>query len=238
MIKIGASILSADFGHLKEEIRKAEEAGVDFFHVDMMDGHFVPNISMGIGIAKHIKKLTELPVEVHLMVENVDLFINEFEDMDYITFHIEAVKFPFRVINKIKSIGAKPIVALNPATPLDAIEYILGDVYAVLVMTVEPGFSGQKFIPVMTKKIRKLKSMIVENGYDTKIFVDGGINVETAPLAVKAGADVLIAASAIFGKDDVKTAVKNLREAGLKALNIENPKNFLTNGFDSHNEIK
>jgi ribulose-phosphate 3-epimerase len=238
MIKIGASILSADFGHLKEEIRKAEEAGVDFFHVDMMDGHFVPNISMGIGIAKHIKKLTELPVEVHLMVENVDLFINEFEDMDYITFHIEAVKFPFRVINKIKSIGAKPIVALNPATPLDAIEYILGDVYAVLVMTVEPGFSGQKFIPVMTKKIRKLKSMIVENGYDTKIFVDGGINVETAPLAVKSGADVLIAASAIFGKDDVKTAVKNLREASLKALNIENPNNFLTKSFNSHKEEK
>ena len=223
MIKIGASILSADFGNLKEEIKKAEEAGVDFFHVDVMDGHFVPNISMGIGIAKHVKKLTELPVDVHLMVENVDIFINEFEEMDYITFHIEAVKFPFRIINKIKSIGAKPIVALNPATPLDAIEYILDEVYAVLIMTVEPGFSGQKFIPIMTKKIRKLKSMIVENGYDTKIFVDGGINVETAPLAVKSGADVLIAASAIFGKDDVKTAVKELRDSALKALDI----NFL-----------
>ncbi len=223
MIKIGASILSADFGNLKEEIKKAEEAGVDFFHVDVMDGHFVPNISMGIGIAKHVKKLTELPVDVHLMVENVDIFINEFEEMDYITFHIEAVKFPFRIINKIKSIGAKPIVALNPATPLDAIEYILDEVYAVLIMTVEPGFSGQKFIPIMTKKIRKLKSMIVENGYDTKIFVDGGINVETAPLAVKSGADVLIAASAIFGKDDVKTAVKELKDSALKALDI----NFL-----------
>ena len=232
MIKIGASILSADFGHLKEEIRKAEEAGVDFFHVDMMDGHFVPNISMGIGIAKHIKKLTELPVEVHLMVENVDLFINEFEDMDYITFHIEAVKFPFRVINKIKSIGAKPIVALNPATPLDRIEYILVEVHAVLIMTVEPGFSGQKFIPIMTKKIEKLKNVIVENGYDTKIFVDGWINVETAPLAVKAGADVLVAASAIFGKDDVKTAVKNLREAALKALN----KDFLNKNLDSNKD--
>ncbi|ADC70172.1 ribulose-phosphate 3-epimerase [Methanocaldococcus sp. FS406-22] len=219
MIKIGASILSADFGHLKEEIRKAEEAGVDFFHVDMMDGHFVPNISMGIGIAKYVKEITKLPVDVHLMVENVDLFINEFENMDYITFHIEAVKFPFRTINRIKSIGAEPIVALNPATPLDRIEYILGEVHAVLIMTVEPGFSGQKFIPIMTKKIEKLKNMIVENGYDTKIFVDGGINVETAPLAVKAGADVLIAASAIFGKGDVKTAVEKLKNSALKALN-------------------
>ncbi len=233
MIKIGASILSADFGNLKEEIKKAEEAGVDFFHVDVMDGHFVPNISMGIGIAKHVKKLTELPVDVHLMVENVDIFINEFEEMDYITFHIEAVKFPFRIINKIKGIGAKPIVALNPATPLDAIEYILDEVYAVLIMTVEPGFSGQKFIPIMTKKIRKLKSMIVENGYDTKIFVDGGINVETAPLAVKSGADVLIAASAIFGKDDVKTAVKELRDSALKALDI----NFLNKKSEKQSNL-
>ncbi len=233
MIKIGASILSADFGNLKEEIKKAEEAGVDFFHVDVMDGHFVPNISMGIGIAKHVKKLTELPVDVHLMVENVDIFINEFEEMDYITFHIEAVKFPFRIINKIKGIGAKPIVALNPATPLDAIEYILDEVYAILIMTVEPGFSGQKFIPIMTKKIRKLKSMIVENGYDTKIFVDGGINVETAPLAVKSGADVLIAASAIFGKDDVKTAVKELRDSALKALDI----NFLNKKSEKQSNL-
>ncbi|WP_456419661.1 ribulose-phosphate 3-epimerase [Methanocaldococcus infernus] len=213
MVLIGASILSADFSNLKEELKKAEEAGVDFFHVDMMDGHFVPNISMGIGIAKHVKKLTSLPVEVHLMVENVDLFINEFKDMDYISFHIEAVKFPFRIINKINEIGAKPIVALNPATPIGRIEYILDEVYGVLVMTVEPGFAGQKFIPIMVKKIRKLKSMIVEGGHDVKIFVDGGINTETAPLAVKAGADAIIAASAIFGKDDIKEAVKALRES-------------------------
>ncbi|ADG12857.1 ribulose-phosphate 3-epimerase [Methanocaldococcus infernus ME] len=213
MVLIGASILSADFSNLKEELKKAEEAGVDFFHVDMMDGHFVPNISMGIGIAKHVKKLTSLPVEVHLMVENVDLFINEFKDMDYISFHIEAVKFPFRIINKINEIGAKPIVALNPATPIGRIEYILDEVYGVLVMTVEPGFAGQKFIPIMVKKIRKLKSMIVEGGHDVKIFVDGGINTETAPLAVKAGADAIIAASAIFGKEDIKEAVKALRES-------------------------
>ncbi len=212
MVRIGASILSADFSNLKEEIKRAEEAGVDFFHVDMMDGHFVPNISMGIGIAKHVKKLTSLPVDVHLMVENVSLFIDEFKGMDYITFHIEAVRFPFRIIRKIKEIGAKPIVAINPATPLDMIEYVLDEAYAVLVMTVEPGFAGQEFIPVMVKKIRKLKSMIVENSYDTLIFVDGGINVETAPKAVKAGADAIIAASAIFGKGNVKEAVKKLRE--------------------------
>ncbi|WP_457612097.1 ribulose-phosphate 3-epimerase [Methanocaldococcus sp.] len=213
MVKIGASILSADFSNLKEELKKAEEAGVDFFHVDMMDGHFVPNISMGIGIAKHVKKLTSLPVEVHLMVENVDLFINEFKDMDYISFHIEAVRFPFRIINKIKEIGAKPIVALNPATPLDAIEYILDEVHGVLVMTVEPGFAGQKFIPIMAKKIRKLKSMIVEGGHEVEIYVDGGINTKTAPIAVKAGADNIIAASAIFGKGNINEAVKALRES-------------------------
>ncbi|ACV24439.1 ribulose-phosphate 3-epimerase [Methanocaldococcus fervens] len=219
MVKIGASILSADFGNLNEEIKKAEEAGVDFFHVDIMDGHFVPNISIGIGIAKDIKKIAKLPVDAHLMVENPDQFIDEFKGMDYITFHIEAVKFPFRTIKKIREIGAEPIVALNPATSLSSVGYILGEVHAVLIMTVEPGFSGQKFIPIMTKKIEKLKDIIANNGYDTKIFVDGGINVETAPLAVKAGADVLIAASAIFGKEDIKKAVKDLRESALKALN-------------------
>ncbi|ENN96823.1 ribulose-phosphate 3-epimerase [Methanocaldococcus villosus KIN24-T80] len=222
MIKIGASILSADFRFLKHEIEKVENAGVDFIHVDMMDGHFVPNISMGIGIANYVKKITNLPVDVHLMVENADIFLNEFKDMDFITFHIEAVRFPFRMINKIRELGAKPIVAINPATPLDMIEYILEEVYGVLLMTVEPGFSGQKFIMPMLKKIKRLKNLIEENNLETKILVDGGINRETAYLAVKSGADWLIASSAIFRNPDVNRAVKELRESALKALGERN----------------
>jgi ribulose-phosphate 3-epimerase len=215
MVMIGASILSADFGYLAEEVKKAEEAGVDFIHVDIMDGHFVPNLSIGIGTARYVRNITKLPVDVHLMVENPEMFIGKFENIEMITFHIETCKFPFRLINMIKDHGAKPIVALNPSTPIDTIEYILGEVYAVLVMTVEPGFSGQKFIKPMVKKIDNLKHKISKEGYDTKIFVDGGINTETASLAVNAGADALIAASAIYGKEDVKKAVEELKKAAI-----------------------
>ena len=214
MVKIGASILSANYGYLKEEVRKVEEAGVDFIHVDMMDGHFVPNISMGIGIAKYIKNITSLPTEVHLMVENPDMFVPILaEDVDMISFHIETCKFPFRTINLIKEKGSKPIVALNPSTPINTIEYILDEVYGVLVMTVEPGFSGQKFIPQMLKKIDSLKRLINKEGHNVQIFVDGGINLETAPKVVEAGADVLISSSAIFSYGNVEEAVKRLREA-------------------------
>ncbi|HIQ38804.1 MAG TPA: ribulose-phosphate 3-epimerase [Methanothermococcus okinawensis] len=214
MVKIGASILSANYGYLKEEVRKVEEAGVDFIHVDMMDGHFVPNISMGIGIAKYVKNITSLPTEVHLMVENPDMFISVLAgDVDMISFHIETCKFPFRTINLIKEKGSKPIVALNPSTPINTIEYILDEVYGVLVMTVEPGFSGQKFIPQMLKKIDSLKRLINKEGHNVQIFVDGGINLETAPKVVEAGADVLISSSAIFSYGNVEEAVKRLREA-------------------------
>jgi ribulose-phosphate 3-epimerase len=212
MVKIGASILSANYGYLKDEVKKVEKAGVDFIHIDMMDGHFVPNLSMGIGISKYIKDITNLPTDVHLMVENPDLFIPILaNDADMITFHIETCRFPFRTINLIKESGSKPIVALNPSTPIDTIEYILEGLYGVLVMTVEPGFAGQKFITPMLKKIDKLKNIILKEGYDTKIFVDGGINSETAPKVVEAGADVLIAASAIYNKENIEEAVENLR---------------------------
>ena len=214
MVKIGASILSANYGYLKEEVKKVEKAGVDFIHVDMMDGHFVPNISMGIGIAKYIKNITSLPTEVHLMVENPDMFVPILaEDVDMISFHIETCRFPFRTINLIKEKGSKPIVALNPSTPINSIEYILDEVYGVLVMTVEPGFAGQKFIPQMLKKIDKLKRLIYKEGHNVQIFVDGGINPETAPKVVEAGADALISASAIFSCGDVEGSVKRLREA-------------------------
>ncbi|AXI25562.1 ribulose-phosphate 3-epimerase [Methanofervidicoccus sp. A16] len=214
MVKIGASILSANYGYLKEEVKKVEKAGVDFIHIDMMDGHFVPNISMGIGIAKYVKNITSLPTEVHLMVENPNMFIPILaEDVDMISFHIETCRFPFRTINLIKEKGSKPIVALNPSTPINSIEYILDEVYGVLVMTVEPGFAGQKFIPQMLRKIEKLRKLIDKEGHNVQIFVDGGINLETAPKVVEAGADVLISASAIFNYGDVGEAVRKLREA-------------------------
>lgn len=217
MVKIGASILAANYGHLKDEIKKVENAGVDFIHIDIMDGHFVPNLSMGIGISKYIKDITNLPTDVHLMVDNPNMFVPILaSDADMVSFHIESCRFPFRTIGLIKECGSKPIIAINPSTPIDTIEYILGELYGVLVMTVEPGFSGQKFIPPMLKKIDRLKNIILKEGYDTKIFVDGGINSETAPKAVEAGADVLIAASAIYKKENIEEAVKNLREASGK----------------------
>ncbi|MBW9223119.1 ribulose-phosphate 3-epimerase [Methanothermococcus sp. SCGC AD-155-E23] len=220
MVKIGASILSANYGHLEEEVKRVERAGVDFIHIDVMDGHFVPNISMGIGIANYVKSITSLPTEVHLMVEHPEMFIPMLEDMDMITFHIESCRFPFRTINLIRERGSKAVVALNPSTPLNTLEYILEEVYGVLVMTVEPGFSGQRFIPQMLRKIERLRRLIDREGYNTQIFVDGGINLENAPKVVKAGADGLISASAIFNTGDIEEAVRKLREAVNLEVNL------------------
>lgn len=214
LVEVGASILSADYGHLKEEIEKVEEAGVDFIHIDMMDGHFVPNLSMGIGISKYVSEITNLPIDVHLMVEHPEKFsLALAEEADTISFHIEACRFPFRMVGLLKESGVKPIIALNPSTPIDTIEYILEYIHGVLVMTVEPGFSGQSFMNPMLKKIDKLKTTILAEGYDTKIYVDGGINAKTAPKAVEAGADCLISASAIYKQEDVGGAVKLLKES-------------------------
>ncbi len=214
MVKVGASILSADYGHLKEEIKKVEDAGVDFIHIDMMDGHFVPNLSMGIGISKYVSEITKLPIDVHLMVEHPEKFATALEaDVDMISFHIEACRFPFRMINLLKEKNIKPIVAVNPSTPIDTIEYILEDLHGVLIMTVEPGFSGQSFINPMLKKINRLKKIILAERYETKIYVDGGINPKTAPKVVEAGADCLISASAIYKQNNVKEAVELLKQS-------------------------
>jgi len=214
MVMIGASILSADYGHMAEEVKKAEEAGVDFFHVDIMDGHFVPNLSLGINVPRYLEKITDVPVDVHLMVENPELFIPKLADAaEMIAFHAESTKYLFKTIDLIKENGAKPLVALNPSTSINNVEYVLEELYGVLVMTVEPGFSGQSFINPMVKKIDNLKNKILTEGYSTKIFVDGGINVKTAPKVMEAGADALIAASAIYGKEDVKAAVQDLRKS-------------------------
>jgi ribulose-phosphate 3-epimerase len=198
---------------MAEEVRRAEEAKVDFFHVDIMDGHFVPNLSMGLKVPEYLQDITHgTKIDVHLMVENPDIFIPKIaEASDMVSFHAEATKFLFRTVDLIADNGAKPIVALNPSTSISNIEYVLENLYGVLIMTVEPGFSGQSFINPMLKKIDKLKNLILTEGYDTKIFVDGGINTTTAPKVVEAGADALIAASAIYGKDDVVKAVQDLR---------------------------
>ncbi|ABR54346.1 Ribulose-phosphate 3-epimerase [Methanococcus vannielii SB] len=214
MVMIGASILSADYGNMSEEVKKAENAKIDFFHVDIMDGHFVPNLSLGLSVPMDLKKITDFPLDVHLMVENPEKFIPKVAGYaEMVAFHAESTKYLFKTIDLIKEYGAKPIIALNPSTTIDCLEYVLDELYGVLVMSVEPGFSGQSFINPMVKKIDVLKKKITSENYDTKIFVDGGINVNTAPKVVAVGADALIAASAIYGKEDINSAVNELRNS-------------------------
>lgn len=213
MVKVAPSILSADFANLAYEIEKVEKAGADLLHIDVMDGHFVPNISLGVPVLSKIRKVTSLPFDVHLMIKNPEKYVDDFiaAGADILTVHAEATDHLHRLVNQIKSQGAMPAVALNPATSLDVLEYILEDIGMVLIMTVNPGFGGQKFIPNMTKKIRSLKKEISSRKLDTLIEVDGGINERTAQDVVDAGADILVAGSAIYEAPDYK--VINVIEA-------------------------
>lgn len=212
MAKIAPSILSADFSRLGDDIKKVEKY-VDLIHIDVMDGHFVPNITFGPPVVRSIRMLTKLPFDVHLMVTEPDNFIDAFIDAgaNYITVHAETAVHLHRTISTIKKKGAKAGVALNPATPLEALENILGEVDLVLIMTVDPGFGGQQFIKSMLPKIRRLKEMITKAKLDVEIEVDGGINSETARQAAAAGADILVAGSYIYESSDVAEAVNNLR---------------------------
>lgn len=205
-IKIAPSILSADFGKLNEEIATVEPY-VDLLHVDVMDGHFVPNITLGPPVVRKIQ--SELPLDLHLMIEHPEQYINDFVDAGAasITVHAEACKHLHRVIQQIKAVGVKAAVSLNPATPIEAIKHVLDDVDMVLVMSVNPGFGGQKFIPVALEKIRELRAMKP----DLEIEVDGGVNAETAKQCVEAGATILVAGSFIFGAEDRKAAIESLR---------------------------
>ena len=210
MVKIAPSILSADFAQLGNEIKEVEAYGADYIHVDVMDGHFVPNITIGPLIVEAIRPVTELPLDVHLMIEDPDQYIPEFAKAgaDIITVHQEACVHLHRTIQLIRDNGVKPGVVINPATPAELLLPILKDIDMVLVMTVNPGFGGQKFIEESVQKIRQLDNWRKEMGLSFEIEVDGGVNTETAKICTAAGADVLVAGSAIFSQPDRKQAIK------------------------------
>ena len=219
-IKIAPSILSADFSRLGDEVRRAEEAGADIIHLDIMDGHFVPNLTFGPIIVKAIRSHTKLPFYVHLMVEKPEDYIERVVEAggDLVIVHVEACTHLQRVLSMIRDLGARSGVALNPATPLTTIEYVLDDLDLILIMSVNPGFGGQVFIPSVLPKIKRARRRVMKRGLEIEIAVDGGVNVETAPKIVEAGADVLVAGTAVFGKPDLKKAIQELREAALKPL--------------------
>ncbi|WP_226665761.1 ribulose-phosphate 3-epimerase [Metabacillus litoralis] len=215
MIKIAPSILSADFAKLGEEIKDVENAGAEYIHVDVMDGHFVPNITIGPLIVQAIRPITKLPLDVHLMIEQPDQYIPQFVEAgaDIITVHVEACKHLHRTIQLIKSQGIKAGVVLNPHTPIESIIHVLEDIDMVLLMTVNPGFGGQAFIPQVLPKIKQLSDLIKTKNLSIEIEVDGGINDVTAKQVVEAGASVLVAGSAIFNKEDRSKAIKELKQA-------------------------
>ncbi|HZG71713.1 MAG TPA: ribulose-phosphate 3-epimerase [Chondromyces sp.] len=215
MVKIAPSILSADFSKLGEEIRDVEAGGADYIHVDVMDGHFVPNITIGPLVVEAIRPVTKLPLDVHLMIDNPDQYIETFAKAgaDYLTVHVEACKHLHRTIQLIRSHGVKPGVVLNPATPVESIQHIIDDVEMVLLMTVNPGFGGQSFIQSVLPKIRKVREMAEERGLSIEIEVDGGVNTETAKLCAEAGANVLVAGSAIYNKEDRQQAIEAIRQS-------------------------
>ena len=218
MIKLAPSILSADFARLLEDVKKVEKAGCEYLHIDVMDGHFVPNITLGPAIVKSLRKDVNMVFDAHLMIENPDNYIKEFADAgcDIIVVHQEACTHLHRTIQNIKSHGIKAGVALNPATPIETIKYVLQDVDMVLLMSVNPGFGGQSYIPVVTQKIKELKALIDEMGLDIEIEVDGGVKPSNISEVVNAGANVIVAGSAIFNAGDIDEAVKSLRENASK----------------------
>jgi ribulose-phosphate 3-epimerase len=212
-VLVSPSLLSCDFGRLAEEVRAVEAAGADWIHVDVMDGRFVPNITIGPVVVEAIKKAAHCPLDVHLMIVEPEKYVDAFAKAgaDVITVHAEACTHLHRVLQQIRHAGARPSVVLNPATPLSAVEEVLGDVDMVLLMSVNPGFGGQGFIPSTVDKVRRLRAMLDARGLSTEIEVDGGINAETARRVVDAGASVLVSGSYVFGAKDYAQAIRSLR---------------------------
>lgn len=213
MIKIAPSILSADFSILADEVASLEKAGADYIHVDIMDGHFVPNITFGPGVVKALKRKTSLPLDVHLMIENPDQYIDAFIEAgaDIVTVHVEAATHLQRTLSTIRKKGVKAGISLNPATPVQYVDYVLDDIDMVLIMTVNPGFGGQKFIPSMIPKIQKVRDLVEGMKHAIEIEVDGGITPDNVDSVIAAGANVIVAGSAVFQASDRKKVVQDLR---------------------------
>lgn len=219
-LQIAPSLLSADFAALGDAIAAVERGGADLIHVDIMDGHFVPNLTMGPPVVKSIRRVAHVPLDVHLMIEDPDRYAEAFVEAgaSSLTVHVEAVVHLHRTVHFIKSLGVRAGVALNPATPVIALEEIAGDVDYVLVMTVNPGFGGQTFIPRSESKVRAVRELLRREGSTAPIEVDGGIDTATAPRIVAAGADILVAGHSIFGSPDAERATRALRAAAEAAV--------------------
>jgi ribulose-phosphate 3-epimerase len=214
MKKIAPSILSADFSRLGEEVKNVEACGADLIHCDVMDGHFVPNLTIGPIVIKALRGITELPLDVHLMIERPERYLKEFikAGSDIITIHVEATTHLQRHIQHIKEQGVKAGVSLNPSTPLDVLEYIISEADLILIMTVNPGFGGQKFLKSMLPKIQQLKEMIDQRHLSVEIEVDGGIGVDTIRDVSRAGADIFVSGQAIFGSGDYRKTIQAMKE--------------------------
>jgi len=216
---IAPSILSADFGRLADEVRAIERGGADYVHVDVMDGHFVPNLTIGPLVVAAVRKVTSLPLDVHLMIANADAYLSDYAaaGADILTVHAEACTHLHRTVQAIRGLGKKAGVALNPATPIDAVQYVADELAMVLVMSVNPGFGGQKFINQVVPKIRALRALSDERGLDLDIEVDGGIKVDNVDIVAEAGANVIVSGSGIFKAEDYGQTIAAMRTAAVEA---------------------
>lgn len=214
MKKLSPSILSADFSRLRDEIQAVEEAGADYVHIDVMDGHFVPNITVGPLIVETVRKITRLPLDVHLMITDPDRYLHDFirAGSTLLSVHVETCPHLQRTLSFIREQGARPAAVLNPATPLSAIEYVLGDLDMILLMTVNPGFGGQAFLPAMLSKIGKARTLIDGSKLSLELEVDGGITLENIGSVARAGADVIVAGSAVFKSSDCRKTVQSMKQ--------------------------